>query len=118
MGTDWNTNTVTNNNQVIGFRALLAKFRIKERPFDHPNFNINITDDPFAPWKWLKQFPEFVKFAEFVLQILKIPTGIAAVERSFSPVRRFHTWQRANLDPQTLDHLVYVYFNLKSLGEC
>ena len=81
-GADWNTKHPNTPYQVLGFGAIFIKFRTKEMPFNNICFNVAITADPFAPWRWLKQLLEYSKFAEFALEILKIPTEIGAVEPS------------------------------------
>lgn len=99
------------------YHPYLTDFRLKNNDFGHPTFVIDLNKDPLVPWRWISMFPKYNKFANFVLKVLKIPPGIGAVERSFSPVRRIHTWQRSSMQSDTVDDLIYVYVNLRFLGE-
>jgi hypothetical protein len=54
---------------------------------------------------------------QIALKVLSFPASCAAVERSFSCVRRIHTWQRNRLAPETLANLVYIYLNSRALAK-
>lgn len=56
-------------------------------------------------------------FANFALEILAIPQSCASVERTFSAIRRIHTWQRNKIGRKKLSKLVYIYVNNKEFRE-
>jgi len=73
-------------------------------------------NDPTLPWRLLASCIEYQELARIAIEILTMPSGIAGVERSFSALRRIHTWQRAMLGPKTVDKLQYIYINLRWLN--
>lgn len=75
--------------------------------------------DPIAYWTRIRQMsPPNRALANIALEILSFPASAAAVERTFSVVRRVHTWQRNRLGRETLSKLVYVYVNQRALEQC
>jgi hypothetical protein len=73
--------------------------------------------DPILFWKRLRSLPKPGPLAEIALKILSLPMSCVAVERSFSVVRRIHTWQRNRLGRKKLAKLVYVYLNQRVLDK-
>jgi len=55
------------------------------------------------------------ELATVALKILKFPQSSASVERSFSAVRRVHTWQRSKIGRKKLAKLVFIYVNGRKL---
>jgi len=53
--------------------------------------------------------------AKVALKLINFPQSSASVERTFSAVRRIHTWQRGSLGRETLSKLVYIYVNRRAL---
>jgi len=49
--------------------------------------------DPVLFWKKLSRTAEGKLLANIALPLLQFPQSSASVERSFSAVRRVHTWQ-------------------------
>jgi len=90
----------------------LAKFRYKEYPY---NEVVPSDGDPILYWKNLAGTIEGEELAKLALQILQFPQSSASIERSFSAVRRIHTWQRSSLGREKLAKMVYVYFNSATL---
>jgi hypothetical protein len=59
--------------------------------------------DPVVFWRrLLASSGKNRKIVRIALDVLSLPASCAAVERSFSCVRRIHTWQRNRLAPETL----------------
>lgn len=56
--------------------------------------------------------------ADIAIEILSFPASAASVERSFSIVRRVHTWQRNRLGRKKLAKLIYIYMNTRALDKC
>jgi len=57
----------------------------------------------------------FKKTCHSCLEVLGFPQSCAAVERSFSAVRRIHTWQRNRIGRKKLAQLMYIYLNQRAL---
>jgi len=89
-----------------------AKFRNKEYPYDEV---VPADSDPIIYWKNLATTVEGSKLSRVVLNILQFPQSSASVERSFSALRRVHTWQRASLGREKLSKMIYVYVNCATL---
>jgi hypothetical protein len=75
----------------------------------------NEANDILLYWQRLHALKPSKTLATIALDILGFPQSCAAVERSFSVVRRIHTWQRNKLGRKTLAKLVYVYLNQHAL---
>ena len=76
-------------------------------------------DDPLIWWKRIQlKSPNSKTLAHIAIEILSFPGSAAAVERSFSVVRRVHTWQRNKLKREKLSKLVYLYVNRRALDKC
>jgi hypothetical protein len=67
--------------------------------------------NPITYWRRLSNITPYGPLATAAIRILSFPRSCAAVERSFSVVRRIHTWQRNRLGRKKLARLVYVYLN-------
>jgi hypothetical protein len=75
--------------------------------------------DPIMYWRRIRQlFPSNHGLADIAIELLSFPASAAAVERTFSIVRRVHTWQRNKLGRDTLSKLVYIYVNQRALEKC
>ena len=91
------------------------QYRSRQGTFAHSRWNLALLDDPRRPWMTMAMDVKYRTFAELALQTLSVPTGIAAVERTVSALRRVHTWERNRLAPSRVDKLVYVHQNLRML---
>lgn len=56
-------------------------------------------------------------FCQVAIEVLSFPASAAAVERTFSAVKRLHTWQRGKLNRDTVAALTYVYVNRRALDQ-
>jgi len=88
-----------------------TKFRNKQFPFEEEM----IGDDPVKYWMQMSTCNESKALAAVALSLLGFPQSSASVERSFSAVRRIHTWQRALLGREKLSKLVFIYINQQAL---
>jgi len=93
-------------------RVDLSKFRRCEFPFEE---KAELTENPILFWQELSTTDEGKALAAIALSLLQFPQSSAAVERSFSALRRVHTWQRASLGREKLAKMIYVYVNCASL---
>ena len=89
------------------------EYRTAQGVFSGNRWQCKLKDDPLRPWKFIGQTIQYKQFAEIAIHVLSIPTGIAAVERTFSATRRIHTWDRASLAAKTVDKLIFIYWNLR-----
>jgi len=71
--------------------------------------------DPISAWGFVWFWDEYKPLALLAIELLQIPTGIADVERSFSPLRKTQCWWRGSLGPATLDNMIYVEWNKRLL---
>jgi len=95
--------------------AYLA-FRLKAFPYDElPGEPVTPDTCPIMYWKHLSDSNQAKDLAAIALTLLQFPQSSASVERSFSAVRRVHTWQRASLGREKLAKMIYVYFNCAAL---
>ena len=92
----------------------VAKFRRKEYPYDE---EVHEDSNPIVYWKHLSDATEAKELSEIALSLLQFPQSSASVERSFSALRRVHTWQRASLGREKLSKMVYVYVNSAALRQ-
>jgi len=90
----------------------VMKFRKREYPYDE---NVPVEGDPIEYWKNLSLTLEGKELAEVALSLLQFPQSSASVERSFSALRRVHTWQRASLGREKLAKMIYIYVNSAAL---
>jgi len=81
-------------------------------PYDEA---VSADADPICYWKDRLHTLEGKALAEIVLPLLQFPQSSASVERSFSALRRVHTWQRASLGREKLAKMIYVYVNCAAL---
>jgi len=89
----------------------LIRFRSREGVFNYPE----LYNAPLRYWQRLMSIKSVRDLAVIALEIIGFPQTCASVERSFSVVRRIHTWQRNRLDREKLAKLVYIYFNERAL---
>jgi len=89
-----------------------TKFRNKQFPFEEEMMD---GDDPVKYWMHMSSCNESKALAAVALSLLGFPQSSASVERSFSAVRRIHTWQRALLGREKLSKLVFIYINQQAL---
>jgi hypothetical protein len=76
-------------------------------------------EDPVLYWTRVQVMsPLNCALAEIAIEILSFPGSAAAVERTFSVVRRVHTWQRNRIGRKKLAKLVYIYINRRALDKC
>jgi len=92
-----------------------SDFRNKQFPFEN---DVTLEEDPISYWKRLSYKAESQALAKIALAILGFPQTTASVERSFSSLRRIHTWERNSIGREKLSKLVYIYINRKALWEC
>jgi len=96
------------NNQLLKFRTFKDMY----------NEEIEMEEDPKTFWVRLAASSgRDNKLVSVALKVLSFPASAAAVERSFSCVRRIHTWQRNRLEQETLAKLVYIYLNNRALAK-
>jgi len=88
------------------------KFRNLEFPYDE---SVPVDADPISYWKDRHCTLEGKALAEIALPLLQFPQSSASVERTFSALRRVHTWQRASLGREKLAKMIYVYVNCAAL---
>jgi hypothetical protein len=75
-------------------------------------------DNPVLWWQGIyASSPKNRSLAAIAIEILSFPASTAAVERTFSVVRRVHTWQRNRLSRKKLAKLVYIYVNQRALAQ-
>jgi len=89
-----------------------AKFRRKQFPYEK---SFPVEGDPIEYWNQLCCIQESTTLAKAAYWLMTIPQSTASVERSFSAVRRIHTWTRSSLGREKLAKLVYIYFNCSAL---
>jgi len=90
----------------------MSKFLNKEYPYDE---DVSVDSNPIVYWKNLYKTIEGKQMAEIALSLLQFPQSSASVERSFSALRRVHTWQRASLGREKLAKMIYIYVNRAAL---
>jgi len=97
---------------------IFRKFRNRSGVFSSDIFRISpkaTAKDDMEAWMMLTGDSRYSDFAHLALKMLRIPSGIAGIERTFSAVRRIHTWDRASLGASTVDKLIYIYVNTRFL---
>jgi len=94
------------------FDAEFTKFREKRFPFD---LVIPIEADPVKYWRDQFDSQEGKLLATVALKVITFPQSSASVERSFSALRRVHTWERSSLGREKLSKLIYIYVNCAAL---
>eukprot|EP01127_Copromyxa_protea_P013972 TRINITY_DN381_c0_g1_i4.p1 TRINITY_DN381_c0_g1~~TRINITY_DN381_c0_g1_i4.p1 ORF type:complete len:250 (-),score=19.31 TRINITY_DN381_c0_g1_i4:8-757(-) len=98
-----------------GLQQAWIDFRLEEGVFSN---QCQVTDDPVIWWKRIRAMSTRNKWlSDIAIEILSFPGSAAAVERTFSVVRRIHTWQRNRLRRETLQKLVYIYINRRALNK-
>jgi hypothetical protein len=75
----------------------------------------NSSVDALKPWLLIRKNDLYGDFANECIKLCSTVTGIGGLERTFSSIRRIHTWKRSRLSKQTLDDMVYIYVNYKFL---
>jgi len=85
-----------------------VKFRQSQFPY---NQKVKDDSDPVLYWKTLECVKETHALAKVALKIIAFPQSSANVERTFSALRRIHTWQRSSIGREKLAKLVYIYIN-------
>jgi len=101
------TSTATSNPVITEF----TKFRAKKGIYAADPFDTDV----LLYWQRLAGVSSSKELAQIALSLLALPQSCAAVERSFSVVRRIHTWQRNKLGRKKLAKLVFVYLNKRAL---
>jgi len=77
-----------NEKWIDGIKDQWIYFRNKSGIYSFTDTN------PFIFWQRLLNINNSKELAQIALKILGFPQSAASVERSFSTVRRIHTWQR------------------------
>jgi len=89
-----------------------VKFHTKQYPYDKV---VKDDCDPILYWKSMACFEETHALAKVALKLIAFPQSSANVERTFSSLRRIHTWQRSSIGREKLAKLVYIYINRHAL---
>jgi len=92
-------------NEFIKFRRGLA-------PYNH---QIAEDESPCQYWSRFACVTTTEGLAKVALKILGFPQSAASVERTFSAIRRIHTWQRSCIGREKLAKLVFIYVNRRAL---
>ena len=92
--------------------AEFTKFRAQQGIYQQQEIT-----DPVLYWQRLSMMKSSQDLAKIALELLAFPQSMAAAERTFSAVRRIHTWQRNRLGRKKLAKLVYIYINQRALNK-
>jgi len=112
-----NVFSVTNKliQNITGSNALISEF-VKFRTSQYPFADVVTQyEDPVEYWQKLICVSETQHLAKLALKLIGFPQSSASVERTFSAVRRIHSWQRACIGREKLRKLVYIYVNRHAL---
>jgi len=97
------------------FQSVFENFRNERGPFQ----GVAVSDltHPVTFWRRFLSIRNTQLLARIAVDLSSLPGSCASVERSFSAVRRIHTWQRNRLGREKLAKLVYVYINRRILAK-